>query len=279
VTPLPDSARPEDPADWDLADVLSYVREAIIGAVGDQADALLDRALDAGGGAEKCLGGRELRALVNRFVRVELRAVIGGYAADELVDGVMPIVARVAARGSTLRASTASPPPPTRSEVVTKLERPPEPVPPPPPTGFETLSARWPEREPVWVTRQGRGLLPVVLISSANLDRVGELNRLLNGLASVGVIEDAVELIDTLRDCSEHHPVVVVLDCTHPIVRAGTLVAVANGIPDGARVLLWGPSPTIEVEVARMRGGSWLCCSASSPPEHVASLAAALAAR
>ncbi|HEV8244284.1 MAG TPA: hypothetical protein VGP93_00815 [Polyangiaceae bacterium] len=111
---------------------------------------------------------------------------------------------------------------------------------------------------------------PLVLVASTNPDLVRCFGAWLDPRATVHRVRTVLSMFQDLAEAGERR-VVVVLDAKSPSVRPLSLAAVADDLPPGTRVVLWGVGSdvyakmlTVSVAVAK-----WLVCGTESSTSEV----------
>ena len=116
--------------------------------------------------------------------------------------------------------------------------------------------------------------VPVVFVASHDPISVERLGAALVGIAQVEPLTDALAVLDRLGEGD-----LVVIDCLHPSVGLGTLVALSPELPKAARVLLWRERQEQHEQLASLGSGmpeDWICCGADAEPEDIATICSVL---
>ncbi len=208
-------------------------------AVRDMAERILDSALERVGIAFVPIASARLTAFAHGPLQELVRHHLGDDAADALLDDLRPLIAMTAADEeeiSSIRPRTDSGPidmPVGKTDVTsqTKMRA----------VEGDAIDADGElDGEPHATTvRPDRALGLVVVVSSANPSRGFGLGIALGEGADVRVVDDLVELMDTLADLADRLPVLV-LDGVAPALHAATLSATLPELPEGVSVVLWG---------------------------------------
>lgn len=107
--------------------------------------------------------------------------------------------------------------------------------------------------------RQGR--LPVVLVATRDVDLTARFGAWLDPRAAVARVTKLVDLLLDLRG-AEQRRVVVVLDCRFPPFLPQALAALAEELPEGLKVLLWGAPSTMAAKLSEIStvARKWILC-------------------
>jgi hypothetical protein len=125
-------------------------------------------------------------------------------------------------------------------------------------------------------TASGRAL-PFVLVATQDTRLVQQLSAWLDPRAAVVRVRSLMHLIRDLEDAAGS-PIVIILDCRQPSVRPPSLAAVAEELPRGVQVVMWGATPEMEHHMVMVSelARNWFVCSAHADPKDVAERCAEL---
>src|SRR5690606_27090371 len=119
------------------------------------------------------------------------------------------------------------------------------------------------------------GNLPRVLVVSQSETFLRGLRQFLQ--VEAWSVKDVMELLQALSLVAETRSVIVV-DCRKPSIRPIALAALADELPQGVQVVLWGARPTLRYQLAAVSAAArdWLNCSSEDGFQSVASRCEAL---
>ena len=114
------------------------------------------------------------------------------------------------------------------------------------------------------------GARPSVYVASHDADMVRSFQTWLAGRALVQAVGSAGELVQALAQPSDKRSVVV-LDGKNPAIRPLTLAALADELPPGTSVLLWGVPPHVHARMCTVSAVTekWLVASGETSPTEV----------
>jgi hypothetical protein len=119
--------------------------------------------------------------------------------------------------------------------------------------------------------------LPVVLVASNNGDLVRNFGAWLDPRATVQRVRGTLAMLEDLASASDRR-LVIVLDARAPSVRPLSLAAIADELPPGTQVLLWGVGADVysKMLVVSSAVAKWLVCGTESPTAEVVAQCARL---
>lgn len=125
-------------------------------------------------------------------------------------------------------------------------------------------------------TASGRAL-PFVLVATQDTRLVQQLSAWLDPRAAVVRVRSLIHLLRDLEDAAGS-PIVIILDCRQPSVRPPSLAALAEELPRGVQVVMWGATPEMEHHMVMVSelARNWFVCSAHADPKDVAERCAEL---
>ncbi|HVJ16347.1 MAG TPA: hypothetical protein VM686_12985 [Polyangiaceae bacterium] len=118
---------------------------------------------------------------------------------------------------------------------------------------------------------------PLVLVASSNADLVRNFGAWLDPRASVQRVRGVSAMFQDLAAASERR-IVIVLDARAPSVRPLSLAAIADELPPGTKVVLWGVGADVYSKMLIVSGSvaKWLVCGTESPTSEVVAQCARL---
>jgi hypothetical protein len=137
----------------------------------------------------------------------------------------------------------------------------------------ETLAVRGTRTPSQALPRQ----LPYVLVATRDAGLVQQLSSWLDPRAAVLRVSSVMSLLSGLQDASGS-PLVIIVDCRQPAIRPVALAALADELPPGVQVVMWGAPPEVERQVVFVAEAArnWFVCSAHAEAKDVAERCAEL---
>lgn len=270
------------------------VREAIDAvASGEVRDRIVERALERAGEAAIPEDPNRLREFVGTHLAEALDHVLGEGSSDAVVEGLRPIVERL--------ATTMPPPPPLAMPTplpphhparrrLSSVEIPAVPAPSEPPAtpAPRVPPAPRPARPSRVPTLQGMPAEraadssddhagPKVLFATSDPTEVADLEDALGARGGeppeITLVADATELLDAIGTGQAKGPApVLLLSGRAPSVTPITIAAMAPDLPDGFHVVVWGRSPEADAASQAPQGArlSWTRFDSMAPAADVA---------
>lgn len=218
-------------------------------AVAEMAERILETALTRSELAFVPMGGVRLASFVNGPLQDLVRHHLGDDAADAFLEDVQPLL-RLNIDDEEISSVRPRVPSETRLGEMrhvfvdhssqTNL-RPQDPQPAP------TTSAP--------TVRPDTNLSLAVVMSSQDPTRAFSLGAALGASVEMRVVDDIVELVDTLVELADRSPFLV-LDGMSPALHPATLAATLPELPEGLSIVLWGYDAASQEELRALTQGA-----------------------
>ena len=113
---------------------------------------------------------------------------------------------------------------------------------------------------------------PMVFVATRSAKRFSAISEIVGEAAAVQQIEDVVAFLDNLKATASLGPMVVI-DCVEASIQPSTIATLADELPTGSAVLIWGASERHQ-QLTDLAVGShgWLRCDVEASPADVAAL-------
>jgi hypothetical protein len=192
-------------------------------------------------------GGERLRRFVERDLARETRSTLGAEVSSAITQALRPMARMLpdASETSHIRARRPAPRPPERPTP----DRPglPWSSSPRAPATAPAPAEHSPELQKRSTATPPELDLPMVILATRSPEREKEITSWLGYRATLSVVHDAVQLLQSVEVAMKLAPVIVV-DCVVPAVQLETLLMLAEELPKGATVVLWGVADDRELD-------------------------------
>ncbi|MEM8607618.1 MAG: hypothetical protein AAGF92_10955 [Myxococcota bacterium] len=246
--------------------IARIVREAIEAvAAPDVRQQIMHRALHMAHEHRMPTSGAPLHDFIDRHLRSATAFYLGNEAAESIMTNVEPLISlaeKIAARSPHRSSDEREPTQRVGRErqysgVSPKTEVEPE---------DDTDTSKYPRLQ------AQNAALPMVFVATRSEARWAGIAETLEAVAAVQQIEDVVAFLDNLKATASLSPLLVI-DCVEASVQPSTIATLADELPKGSGVLLWGATDQHQHLVeAATRDRGWLRCEPETPPKDVAIL-------
>ncbi len=189
-------------------------------------------------------GGEGLRRFVERDLAQATRQALGHEVASAVTDALRRMTRMLPDPDETSHIRSRTPVTHPALPWSARPEPPRTPAPEPEPVFSERPTATPPELA-----------LPMVILATRDREREREIVEWLGDRAALQVVRDAVHLLQSVEVAMNLAPVIVV-DCVSPAVRLETLLTLADELPTGATVVLWGVGDEQEIDDFALEHGA-----------------------